>query len=292
MNKNYILLGLISLLWGSQFFWNDWALQGADPLTIAFFRAFLGAVTLALAVPFFREKKNELPKRSLWKDYMLIAFCEATLPFILIPLGQRYVDSSIAAVLVGTVPIFTIIIAGIFIPSERFHKGSVLCVILGFAAVYILINPSGEGLHNSSLLYQFIILTGAVSFAFALVLLRRLPAINPLVSVRNVLSCAAGQLLIVHLVLRGVPQVEMPEKSLWAIVILGVFCAGLVYVFYMSLIRRAGVTFTSLANYLIPFVGMVLGLGFLGDPFSWNLVWAMSLIIIAFVAYEKLSPKT
>lgn len=63
-------------------------------------------------------------------------------------------------------------------------------------------------------------------------------------------------------------------------------CGGIVYVMYVMLIVRAGATFTSLNNYLVPVIGTMIGIGFLGGKLTWGAATALVLIIIANGIYE------
>ena len=114
--NSYILLLLIGILWGSQFALNDVVLQAMSPIAIAAGRSFIGFIELCCYTAIFvrdipASNKSFKPIISL---YLLIAICEAVCPLFLVAWGLKLVESCIAAILMGTVPIFTICIAAIF----------------------------------------------------------------------------------------------------------------------------------------------------------------------------------
>ena len=55
------------------------------------------------------------------------------------------------------------------------------------------------------------------------------------------------------------------QQAMGAVAMLGIFCTGLVYFLYMALIQKAGPTFASFSNYLVPLFGVMLGALFLGE---------------------------
>jgi len=76
--------------------------------------------------------------------------------------------------------------------------------------------------------------------------------------------------------------------SMLSILIIGVFCSGIVYILYLTLIRSAGPTFTSLSNYIVPLVGTFMGVWFLSEPFTVNIALALFFIIVGlFIANIK-----
>ena len=116
--RSYLLLLAIGLLWGSQFIFMHQAVAELAPILVAAGRALCGTLTLALLCLLLRLKSEHTP----WRTYMLIALLDATLPFIMVAWGQQYVDSAIAAVVMGCIPFVTILMAPLLISGERITK--------------------------------------------------------------------------------------------------------------------------------------------------------------------------
>ena len=83
------------------------AVAELPPILVAAGRALCGSLTLGLLCLFMRLKSEHTP----WRTYMLIALLDATIPFIMVAWGQQYVDSAIAAVVMGCIPFVTILAA-------------------------------------------------------------------------------------------------------------------------------------------------------------------------------------
>ncbi|MGL5037423.1 MAG: DMT family transporter [Aeromonas sp.] len=274
--RSYLLLLAIGLLWGSQFIFMHQAVAELPPILVAAGRALCGSLTLGLLCLSMHLKSEHTP----WRTYMLIALLDATLPFIMVAWGQQYVDSAIAAVVMGCIPFVTILAAPLFIAGERITKGGLISVLIGFIGVLILFWPKLAGGMNAGLLGAMAILCGASCFAIGLLMIKRFAKDHPVVVARNILVCSATQLLLVTPLLIDPSQLTMPSSNaLSAIAVLGVLCTGLVYFLYMALIQTAGPTFASFSNYLVPLFGVVLGALFLGEQIHATTGLALALIL-------------
>ena len=160
---------------------------------------------------------------------------------------------------------------------------------IGFVGVVVLLWPqfslsTGTGSAFGSLA----ILAAAMSFAVSLVLIRRLPqAGSPVLTARNILFCGTVELGAVLLLMRQ-PLVHHPLQSSAVIALLaqGVLAGGVVYVLYVRLVNVAGATFAGFANYLVPVVGVFLGVFFLKDHLPLSAYLSILIIALAIFAVE------
>ncbi|QFI53286.1 DMT family transporter [Aeromonas simiae] len=274
--RSYLLLLAIGLLWGSQFIFMHQAVAELPPILVAAGRALCGTLTLALLCLLLRLKSEHTP----WRTYMLIALLDATLPFIMVAWGQQYVDSAIAAVVMGCIPFVTILMAPLLISGERITKSGLASVLLGFVGVVVLFWPKLAQGMNAGLLGALAILFGASCFAVGLLMIKRFAKDHPVVVARNILCCSAVQLLIATPFMADLGHLHLPShRAIGAVALLGVFCTGLVYFLYMALIQKAGPTFASFSNYLVPLFGVLLGALFLGEQVQQTTGVALALIL-------------
>ncbi|WP_083711264.1 DMT family transporter [Domibacillus epiphyticus] len=283
---NYLLLLWIGIIWGLQFMFNEWALSTIPPTTIAASRSLIGAIILSLFL--IGQRRNQSFVQTFqgpWFFYFIIGLAEAAIPFSLVAWGQGQIDSGTAAILMGTIPVFTIILTKMFIPKEQLTIGSLLSVVIGFIGIWILISPTTAGLQNN-LWGEFAVLGAALSFSISLILINKLPDISPIATSRNILIGASIYLVPASLIIDQPWTIQTTPLSLLSLFILGSMCGGVVYVMYVMLIMRAGATFTSLNNYLVPVIGTMIGVGFLGEKFTWSAIAALVLIIMAMMSNE------
>ncbi|MGL5706762.1 MAG: DMT family transporter, partial [Aeromonas sp.] len=174
----------------------------------------------------------------------------------------------------------TILAAPLFISGERITKTGLLSVIIGFAGVLTLFWPKLSQGMNAGLLGAMAILLGASCFAIGLLMIKRFAKDHPVVVARNILISSAIQLLMVAPFMVDLGSLTLPSsQALSAITVLGTLCTGLVYFLYMALIQKAGPTFASFSNYLVPLFGVMLGALFLGEQIHPTTGVALALIL-------------
>ena len=280
---NYLLLSGIGVIWGSQFVLNELAMKSFPPLTVAAGRLGIGLITLSLLLGIISRKHTASARREKqpWRLYGAIAVFEGILPCYLIPWGQQRVDSSIAAILMATIPFFTLLLATTVVRDEPWSLTSALAVVLGFGGVLILLGPNVQANWFDNIIGELAILIGSLSFAISLILIRRLPPLSPVLTMRNVLLIASIPMVALACIFNRPWEIEVTWTSVLAILALGTFCGGIVYVMLTVLISRAGSTFTSLYNYLVVLVGVFIGMIVLGETIT---AYDMVALLVIFFA--------
>ncbi len=283
MLKNYLFLLGVGLIWGSQFLFQQKAVASLPPLWVGAGRALVGCLTLVLICQLMGLKA----KNKQWGKYHLIGFLEATVPFVLVAWGQQYLDTAVAAILMGTIPFFAILLSPLLVAGARITLAGLGSVVLGFGGVLTLFAPQLSQGINAGIWGAVAIVVASACFAVALLLLKGLDGDDPLIIARNVLISATSQLLVLALVMAPLGSFAPTALSLGSVLYLGVMCAGVVYFLYMVLIRHAGPVFASLSNYLVPLVGVILA-ATLNDEHLAATTWAALVIILAAVAINQL----
>ncbi len=278
----YILLIFIALIWGSQYIFNEVALQDLSPYGLMVLRIFFGFITLTLLIlliPTERAKKLRLTKK-LFLLFVLIGAVEAAIPFFLIGYGQLHVDSSITSMIMGLIPMITMLLELMFRKREQITKRELIGLAVAFAGLIVLINPSSGDLH-STLLGFLSISAAAFCFSLALILMAKIPTeISSLHATRFILMIYALPLMLLWLFFNS-DNIALSNATWFSVIILGLFSSGIVYLLYLKLIRLSGAGFTALSNYLVPLVGVSLGVYYLDEPFTWNIALSLLLIIAA-----------
>ena len=116
---DYLLLGILSLIWASAFFNIKIATYSFGPVTIAFFRIFLGAIPVVFLCLAKKIKIEAFSKDWLW--FASIGFINLVIPFFLIAYGVQKVQSNLAAILMATTPLSATILAHFFTENEKFN---------------------------------------------------------------------------------------------------------------------------------------------------------------------------
>lgn len=271
----------LSLLWGSAFLMVDVVLEDVEPLTIVAGRLIIAAVALAAVSVLLR---TPLPPRSDWPVLFVIGALNTVLPFSLITWAQQHIDSSLAATLNATMPIFVFIMA-VAIGAERLRPERAVGVLIGFVGAAVLIGADLTDITSSNTLAQLAVIGGAVGYAVAAIISReRLRG--------QATGFALGQMVFgamiavpLALAIDGMPALgDVGAKSASAWVALGVLSSGMAYIIFFALIQRVSATGASVVSYLIPIVAAVLGWLVLDEDLGPNLFAGMALILAGMAA--------
>ena len=281
MFVNYLMLLTLGMVWGSSFLFIKLALQGFDPATLALCRTVLGGGFL-IGVAWLMGKRPPSERR-LWLALLAIALIGNAMPFVMMNTGQQYIDTSLSAILITTVPLFTLGLAHFF-SDDKFTWRKLTGVALGFAGVLILLGPAAlEGL-GSALTGQLLMIGGAACFAVSMIITRRaMGNVDPAVSAGWSLGLAAALLLPVSFAI-GDPLGSKPTLvSGFGLLALSLFSTAANILLLFVLIKRTGPNFVAMNNYISPLVGVTWGAIFLAEPVTWPKIGA-TLVILAGVA--------
>jgi len=264
------MLVLLSILWGGSYYFVEIALLEWSPLLIVAVRVVIAslviwAIVLAAGLPVPRT-------RSAWMAFFWMGLINNILPFLLIVWGQKEIESGLAAILTAAAPIFSVIVAGVWLKDEPITRARLLGAALGLIGVGILIGPNALAGLDASLLAQLAVLGGALSYAFAGTYARRFPRMNidPIVA-------AAGQLLMSSLIMAllaltfAEPDqlIDSSVKVWMAVGLMAVFSTALAYILYFRLLASAGATNAILVTLLIPVTAILLGSLMLDERLEW-----------------------
>ena len=202
---------------------------------------------------------------------------------MLIAEGQKTVPSSVAAMLIGMVPVFTLLFLMIFF-KKKSKKVEIFSILLGFIGIIVLSWPENTSQHFfSSIQGNILLAMAATSFAFSLILLEKLTVGSPIVHMMNVLIIASVMLIPLSLIFEQPLEMTIDASQTMYLIILGTFHAGIVYLLFNLLIRREGAVFTSLTNYIVPMIGILLGYFLLHEDLAMQHLIGIVIIVLSLI---------
>lgn len=262
--REWLLLGLLSLLWGGSFFFGKVAVAEWPPLAVVLARVGLAAAMLYAVL---RARGQGLAVgRRLWLAFFAMGLLNNLIPFSLIVWGQTQIESGLSAILNATTPVFGVIVMHLFGANEKATPLKIAGVLAGFAGVAILMGPDALSGLGGALTPQLASLGAALSYAFAGLYGRRFREVPPVVTAAGQLT--ATSLLSLPLVLLLAPPWTWPMPSLAAaaaLVGLALASTAFAYVVFFEIMRRAGGANAMLVTFLIPVSAIMLGSGLLGE---------------------------
>lgn len=255
------------VIWGCSFLFNELALRSFSPVTVAFGRISLGALTLVIVLGLMRQRVRL--ERSQLLDLVIVAAILTAVPFALIAFAQTRVTSILAGLLNTTTPLWVAIFVALIIPPERATRQQGLGLLLGFVGIGVLLGVWNVDQLDAVGALAMLGATACYGFGTAWMRYRLAGSSLSGVSLSGVQLVIATALLLPVLPLGGAPS-EIRVESVLALIGLGVFGAGLAYVLFWRVVRTAGPTIAATVTYLIPLVSTTLGIVVLGEELTWN----------------------
>lgn len=261
--RAWVILLLLSFLWGGTFFFIELALVDFTPFTIVCLRVVIAALAL---YSYLKLKGEAIPRDlRLWGIFLVMGLLNNILPFSLIVWGQTHITGSVASILNATTPLFAVILAHFLTTDETLNRHKLLGVLIGFGGVVVMMQPSMAEGFNFESIGQLAILGAALSYGFAGIWGKRLKGTSALVNAFGMLACSSVIMLPVALIVDE-PFAASPDWiSLSAVVALAIFGTALAYIFYFRLLALAGAVNLLLVTFLIPVTALLLGVGVLDE---------------------------
>lgn len=275
-------------LWGPSFLFIKLVIEEFPPISAAALRVSIAALFLYLILKFKNRKLIALGP--LWKHFLVMGLVSNAIPFCLFCWGEMYIDSSLAALINGSPPIFTAILAHFFLRDEplNWHKGIGILLGIGGLLILFLPNLSGGVYGDAGGILAIILATFcyAVGFVYGKIKLKGLP---PLVAPASQLIMASLVLIPTSLIVERPFDMAVPSwTSISALCALGIFGTGIAFIVYYKVLETAGAMALSMVSYLLPLVGMVLGVLFLNESLTWNGIFGGFLILAAMMLVNGL----
>jgi drug/metabolite transporter (DMT)-like permease len=273
--RAWLLFAACSLVWGVPYLFIKIAVDdGVSPAFIAWARVALAAILL-----FPLALRRGALRGLLGRGPAIAAYTatEIAIPFVLIPLGERYITSALTAILIATMPLLVAAIAIRVSPADRPGGVRVLGLVIGLAGVVALLGVDVAG-KREELWGTLMVLLATLCYAVApLIVSRRLVDLDPIGPVTVSLTLATVVLL--PFALASAPRTLPPPAALGAILVLGALCTALGLVVFFSLIAEAGPTRASVITYVNPLVAVVAGVLVLGEHIGATSLAGLALIL-------------
>ena len=162
---DWLLFGLMSVFWGTSYLFIKIGLETLAPFTLIAGRLFLGAIVLGIALWL---SKAALPRdRATYGNLVVMAIVNIVVPFSLITWGEESIDSSLAAILQATTPLFTLVVAALAIDEEAITLNRLVGLIIGFGGVVVLFSSGLGGGGSGQLTGMIAIVLSSISYACA-----------------------------------------------------------------------------------------------------------------------------
>ncbi|MEO0544088.1 MAG: DMT family transporter [Pseudomonadota bacterium] len=289
---DYALLLGLAILWGMAFPLSKVAVEGYPPITLTLSRQIVAVFCLLILFVALRRAW----RRPTSHELLLIAVCSvfgSVLPFTLINWGVERVDSGLAAILMGFMPLLTIVLAHIFTHDEKLSLPKLVGVLMGLAGLCLLFWPALT-IGLDTVWRQLALIGAAICYAVNALVLRGLTHWPPLVLLVYIGFGTLALLVPMSFLLESPLAIDPTMQQTIAMIALGIVAYTLGAFFMFAIIDRQGASFFGQINLLVPVAGVFLGALFLGERPGWNalaaLVIIVSGVVVARLKFSGLAP--
>ena len=293
--KHWIVFILVGAIWSSSFMWIKLALREVTPSALVAIRVTLGflfgiTVIIITGIKLPRSLKT-------WMPLIILGITNFSAPFFLISWGEKSIDSSLASVLDATVPLFTIFLAHYLLRDDKMTVQKILGLFIGFFGVIILLSKN-IGASSSTILGEIAVILASLFYAGSAVFIRKTTQDIPGI-LRSTIPMFTASIIMWTTTLLTENSIQVPKLELtWAaLLFLGIIGSGLAFLMAFYLIHEIGPTRSTMVTYIFPLGGVILGVTFLHEQITWQLLLGgilivSSLLIVNWKASVKLSLKS
>jgi drug/metabolite transporter (DMT)-like permease len=265
----------LGITWGLPYFFIKIAVQEISPFDVAWGRITLAALIL-LPIAWRRGALRALATHK--GAVLAFSLLEFTIPFCLISMGERWIPSSVTAILIATVPIIIALISRFFGVHERLGALRVIGLLVGLAGVVALV---GLGTLSGTRAWLGVgcVVISTICYAMgALTIQRHLHAVDSIGPI-------AGSLAIASLLLLVPAMLTLPHRlpsalALSSVAILGLVCTALSMLMMFYLVKNAGASRAAIITYINPAVATLLGMALLNERLGTSGLIGFGLILL------------
>jgi drug/metabolite transporter (DMT)-like permease len=273
--KGWLLFIAVSVFWGIPYLFIKIAVHELDPTVVVFARAVIAAVVLVFLA--IRAKTLRQLFRH-WPMLLLFSIIHMVGPFLLISYGEQRVSSSLASLLIASMPLQIALFALGFDKSERVNGPRLVGMLIGMVGLVILLGFDIGG-NGQQWLGAIFILFAATGYAIGALLLKRQPLIElPRVSIAAA-ECSITTLILLPFSLSRLPNTLPSLQVIVSLLILGLICTALALPTFFALVAEVGASRATVINYVSPAVSVLLGVILLHESLSIATITGFLLIV-------------
>jgi drug/metabolite transporter (DMT)-like permease len=253
--RAWLLFAAVTVVWGVPYFFIKVAVDAdISPAFVAWSRVALAA---GLLLPLAQRRGSLRGLGGHWRPITAYAACEIAVPFVLIPMGEQHISSSLTAILIASMPLMVALLSVRFAKADKATGLRLIGLFIGFGGVVALLGIDVAGKPNE-LLGAGLILVATTAYATAVIIINRwLADLDPLGPVAVGLCLSAIALL--PAAVAALPEQAPTPQVLWSLGALGVVCTALGLVLFFGLVTEAGPSRAALITYTNPVVAVALG---------------------------------
>ena len=265
-NLSLFIFLALGIIWGSNFIYMKMASEYIEPMQVVFYRVLFGFIPVFLYAFYLKALKFEHLKYSF--HFFVMSLFAAVIYYYGFVKGSSLLLSGIAGALSGSVPLFSFLVASIFLKEEKITKLAILGVIVGFFGIILISGVLSEDISTLNIEGMQAIILGSLSVGASFIYARKF--VTPLkIRAAALTTYQLGFALLILILItdfEGINNIWQDTHSAVGMVLgLGLLGTGVAFIGYYYIIEKLGALKASSITYIPPVVALFIGFFIVGE---------------------------
>ncbi len=281
------LFAVLSMLfWGLSFVWFKIVVQWYEPITIIFLRLILSGAFMMIFMLVMRSW--QVIKRKHLKYFLLLSFTQPFCYFLGESFGLKLVSSTMASVIIATIPLFSPI-AAYYMVREKVTVHIVAGIIFSFIGILLMIFNPDLSLNAAPMGIFLLFIAVFAAIAYSVIIRKISHEYNPvtIITYQNLIGAVYFLPLFLVFDFQHFISIKPTRELVFAMLQLAFFASTLAYVFYIIAIKGIGVIKANVFANLIPVFTGIFSFFILNEQFTLLKITGMLLVMCGVVVSQS-----
>ena len=284
-NKDWLLVSLLGLFWGSSFFFVEVLLKYLSPFMIVYLRVSIASIFLILFI-YIKGIKFQFTFNNFF-NLSIMSLLNNIFPFLLITFGQQTTTGGLASILNANTSFVAIILASLFLPFERLNLNRVVGISIGILGVVIAIGYQNIFQLKNDDLGKYLIIIATISYGFAGVWGKlRLQNFSPIIAATGMLTVSTI-ILTPYAIINHLEEIySLNFYIVKYAFVFAIICSVFAYFLYFKILESAGAGNLLICTIIIPPSSIFLNAFFLDQNITTNEYLGLIVIILGLIILD------
>lgn len=266
------------IFWGMSFVWTKIVFEFYGPITTVLLRLIISSAILYIVLKL--SKKLQHVSREHYGLFMLSALFEPFLYFLGENFGLREVSSTVASVIIATIPVITPIFAT-FVLKEKITKFNIIGIVISFFGVLVMVIDTNLNFTASpkGIALLFVAVFSTIGYAITIKKLAGIYQSATIITIQNIIGILYFLPLFFIFDFKDFLIIRPSFKAIAALVQLAIFASSLAFICYIHVVSKLGVSRANIFTNLIPIVTAIFSYFLLDEKFYFAKVIGIIIVI-------------
>jgi len=284
-NKDWLLVSLLGLFWGSSFFFVEVLLKYLSPFMIVYLRVSIASIFLILFI-YIKGIKFQFTFNNFF-NLSIMSLLNNIFPFLLITFGQQTTTGGLASILNANTSFVAIILASLFLPLERLNLSRVVGISIGILGVVIAVGYQNIFQLKNDDLGKYLVIIATISYGFAGVWGKlRLQNFSPIIAATGMLTVSTI-ILTPYAIINHLEEIySLNFYIVKYAFVFAIICSVFAYFLYFKILESAGAGNLLICTIIIPPSSIFLNAFFLDQNITTNEYLGLIVIILGLIILD------